>query len=59
MIFSKPDIQSIRLIKQELETFATESGLHISLNKSAAFVAGVSMERKEMVIKELGVQMGV
>lgn len=51
-------MEAIRLLQIELDALAQESGLHISLNKSSVYAAGISDEKKRMIAAELGVQLG-
>lgn len=58
MIFSKANVQSIQLIKAEVEQFAEESGLQMNLAVSSIFVAGVNAEMKQVLMEIMGVNAG-
>jgi len=58
MIFSKGDVNSIRMIKNVLTEFQDLSGLYPNLNKSDVFLSGLLYAEKEQIIHILGFREG-
>jgi hypothetical protein len=58
MIFSKRDVNSIRMIKNVLTEFQDLSGLYRNPNKSSIFLSGLLDAEKEQIIHILGFREG-
>ena len=57
-MFSKGDIDSIRVLCQYLDKFASTSGLHANKNKSAIYIAGLPLEVREDIALQMSFPLG-
>lgn len=58
LIFCKGNVKSALLIKECLEEFSVQSGLHINLAKSQAFFGGLNTQDRSELLSLLNVQEG-
>ncbi|XP_075074605.1 uncharacterized protein LOC142162181 [Nicotiana tabacum] len=54
LMFCRADLQSIRLLRQTFQKFSEACGLQANAEKSAAYLAGVSVNQKQDILQELG-----
>ena len=58
MLFSKGDLDSIRILSQCLDKFASIFGLHANKNKSAIYLAGLPLVVREDIASQMSLPMG-
>lgn len=58
MLFSKGDIDSIPVLCQCLDKFASTSGLHANKNKSSIYIVGLPLEVREDIALQMSLPLG-
>jgi hypothetical protein len=58
LIFTKPDIHSLSMLKVVIDDFAKSSGLHINCIKSAIYLARVHKDDEMKILDAIGVPKG-